>query len=306
VNGPVNPSRQPPPIGRLGVVRALRQFFHGGSAAVFCDDFPDPFVLRVGRSYYAYATNTADKNIPVLATHGLFGTGGRREALPALPRWAEPGWTWAPSVLPRAPNYVLYFSVRTQGRECLTLAVSSSPLGPFVDHSAGPLVCPPGGAYDPSPFVAPSGQAYLIWKNNDAIVSQPLAPDGQSLVGASTPLLHADQPWEGGLVEGPSMVAADGRYYLFYSANQWHTANYAIGYAVCASPSGPCQKQPGPWLASGDNVHGPGGPEFFTDTSGQLWMTLHAWIDDRVGYPAGGRDLFVLRIRFVNGTPVPT
>jgi hypothetical protein len=306
--GSVNPSSQPPPIGSNGIVRDLRQFFQGGSAAVFCNDFPDPFVLRNGSSYYAYATDTAGYNIPVLATHGLFGSGGRREALPSLPAWAEPGWTWAPSVLPRGQTFVLYYAARPRGlnRECLSIAVASNPLGPFVDRSSGPAVCPPGGAIDPSPVVTPSGQAFLVWKNDDAIVSQPLAPDGRSLVGSPSRLLVADQPWEGGVVEGPSMVFAGGRYYLFYSANQWSSASYAIGYAVCGSPSGPCAKQPGPWLASGDNVEGPGGPEFFTDTTGQLWMTLHAWVHHQVGYPQGARDLFVLKIGFVNGVPVPT
>ena len=307
-NGPVYPSSQPPPIGRSGIVRDLRQFFHGGSAAVYCNDFPDPFVLRVRDSYYAYSTDTAGYNIPVLATHGIFGSGGRREALPSLPAWAQPGWTWAPSVLPRGSTFVLYYSarVRSLGRECLSVAVSSSPLGPFVDRSSGPMVCPPGGAIDPSPVVTASGQAYLVWRNNDEIVSAPVAPDGRSLVGAPSPLLSADQPWEAGVVEGPSMVPAGGRYYLFYSGNHWETGKYAIGYAVCSAPSGPCAKQPGPWLASGDNVAGPGGPEFFTDPSGQLWMTLHAWVDHRIGYPQGARDLFVLRIGFVNGVPVPT
>ncbi len=307
-SGPVNPASQPPPIGRPGVVRDLRQFFHGGSAAVFCDDFPDPFVLRVGSSYYAYATNTDDKNVPVLATHGFFGSGGRREALPALPSWAEPGWTWAPSVLPVGSTYVLYYSARARGpnAECISTAVASKPIGPFVDNSPAPTVCPPGGAIDPSPFVDASGAPYLLWKQGDGIVSQRLSADGRSLVGAPTPLIHADQLWEGGVVEGPAMTAAAGHYYLFYSANAWQTASYAIGYAVCSGPSGPCVKAAGPWLASGTDVEGPGGPDFFTDPSGQLWMSLHAWVAGQVGYPDGARDLFVLRLSFSNGVPVAT
>ena len=305
-NGPVNPSSQPPPIGRLGIVQDLRQFFHGGSAAVFCDDFPDPFVLRVGDDYYAFATNTDLKNVPVLATHGLFGTGGRRDALPSLPSWAEFGWVWAPSVLQLGSTFVLYYSARVHGleRECLSTAVASKPIGPFVDDSRGPGVCPPGSAIDPSPFADSSGALYLVWKNENVIVSQRLGADGRSLVGSPTPLLGADQAWEAGIVEGPAMTQAGGRYYLFYSGNQWQSANYAIGYAVCTSPSGPCVKAPGPWLASGVGVEGPGGPDFFTDPSGQLWMSLHAWAGGQVGYPQGARDLFVLKLSFPNGVPV--
>jgi beta-xylosidase len=305
-SGPVKPSSQPPPIGRLGIVQALRQFVRGGSAAVFCNDFPDPSVLRVGDSLYAYATNTAGYNVPVLATHGLFGTGGRREALPELPRWASRDWTFHPSVLTRGHDYVLYYSARVTaiGGNCLSVAFATSPLGPFVDHSAAPLVCPPGGALDPSVFVAASGQAFLVWKNGASIVSQPLSDDGGSLLGAPSELLTASQPWQDGSVEGPSMVGVAGRYYLFYAGNHWQTASYGIGYATCATPTGPCVAAPGPWLTSGQGVEGPGAPGFFTDPSGQLWMSLAAWLKNRVGYPWGGRDLFVLKIAFPNGEPV--
>jgi len=302
----VVPSQSPPAIGEPGIVRALHQFVHGSTAAVFCNDFPDPFVLRVGDAYDAYATNTDGFNVPVLSTHGLFGTGTRVDALPQLPLWSTPGWVWAPSVLPRPSGYVLYYTTRdtASGQQCLSNAVGTDPRGPFLDASAGSLVCPPGGAIDPSPYVDPSGQAYLVWKQDQAtIMGQPLSPDGRTLEGAPVPLLGATQSWEGGIVEGPSMVSANGHVYLFYSGNQWQTANYAIGYATCASPLGPCVDTPGPWLSSGGNVEGPGGPEFFTDPSGQTWMSLAAWIDGQVDYPQGARNLFVLRVTFPYGIP---
>ena len=179
----------------------------------------------------------------------------------------------------------------------------------FVDTSAGPLVCPEGGsAIDASPFVGSDGRAFLVWKHDErdmtGIVAQELTPDGLGLVGPRRLLLRADQPWEGGLIEGPSMVAHDGRSYLFYSTNDWASANYAIGYAVCATPFGPCRKATGPWLGSSSRVKGPGGQEAFTDGAGGLWLALHAWIRGHVGYPGGARNLFVLRLTFVNGVPV--
>src|SRR4249919_2840314 len=109
-------------------------------------------------------------------------------------------------------------------------AVSKEPAGPFVDDSSGPLVCPPdGGAIDPSPLVTADGRAYLLWKSDTTagIVAQELAPDGLSLVGDQQPILQADQAWEAGVVEAPSMVGYDGLYYLFYSGNNWSTASYA-------------------------------------------------------------------------------
>ena len=100
------------------------------------------------------------------------------------------------------------------------------------------------------------------------------------------------------------MVAHDGRSYLFYSTNDWASANYAIGYAVCDTPFGPCRKAPGPWLGSSEQAKGPGGEEVFSDGAGRLWLALHAWIRGHVGYPGGARNLFVLRLTFVNGVPV--
>jgi beta-xylosidase len=100
------------------------------------------------------------------------------------------------------------------------------------------------------------------------------------------------------------MVGYEGRYYLFYSGNNWSTAGYAIGYAVCASPTGPCTKPAdGPWLASTSRAEGPGGEDVFVDPQGQLWMAVHAWVHGKVGYPQGARNLFVFRLTFVNGVP---
>ena len=38
------------------------------------------------------------------------------------------------------------------------------------------------------------------------------------------------------------MVESAGRYWLFYSANEWGTDQYGIGIAQCRSVSGPCTK----------------------------------------------------------------
>jgi hypothetical protein len=81
------------------------------------------------------------------------------------------------------------------------------------------------------------------------------------------------------VIEGPAMVAFGGRYYLFYGANHWDTAAAAIGYAVCASPLGPCNNASvaGPWLASQGPVLGPSGPDPFVDSAGNVRFAFHAW-----------------------------
>ncbi|HUO41040.1 MAG TPA: hypothetical protein VMU34_25770, partial [Mycobacterium sp.] len=92
--------------------------------------------------------------------------------------------------------------------------------------------------------------------------------------GQPSRLLSYDAAWESPLIEAPSVVFAAGTYYRFYSANWWNTDRYAIGYATAAYVLGPYTKvtTTGPWFASDGVVAGPGGQEWFTDSTGQLHM----------------------------------
>jgi GH43 family beta-xylosidase len=176
------------------------------------------------------------------------------------------------------------------------------------------MVCPLalGGAIDPSPFVAGDGRAFLLWKNDGnccrvptRIWSQPLTDDGLGLAGPPVPLVAADQAWEAGVVEAPAMLEHDGRTYLFYSGNAWDSAAYAIGYALCDGPAGPCRKPADrPWLGSSPEAQGPGSAEFFVNRRGSRRMVFHAWIRG-VGYHAGAfRNLFATGVTFRDGVPV--
>jgi GH43 family beta-xylosidase len=49
-----------------------------------------------------------------------------------------------------------------------------------------------------------------------------------------------DRRWE----EGSSILHAGGTYYLTYSANNWETPQYGVGYATASSPLGPFKKSP--------------------------------------------------------------
>ena len=161
----------------------------GGRAPVLAFDFPDPFVLRVGETYYAYSTNGGGGDIQIATSPDLQQWSLAGNALAGLPRWGAPHRSWAPSVLPRTgpqgTYYVLYYTVGAPNRpSCISRAVAGAPTGPFVDDSSGPLACPShGDAIDPSPFVD-GDRAFLTWRGADArIWSQSLADDGLSLVG---------------------------------------------------------------------------------------------------------------------------
>lgn len=280
-------------------------------------DFPDPFVLVAGGRYYAFATNAGAVNVQVLSSADLAHWTSEPDALPAVAGWAVRGFTWAPTVLPRAGGYVLYYAVRepTAGRQAISCARSASPGGPYVDSSNGPLVyqLPLGGSIDASPFVDVDGSAYLVWKADSNAIDQPsslwlqeLAADGLSLTGAPVRLLGHDASWEDPLIEAPSIVRAAGAYHLFYSANWWNTDRYSIGYATAPDVRGPYTKVTtgAAWFASDGVVAGPGGQEWFTDGSGAVRMAYHGWSPGRIGYPGGARSLRMATVTFPGGRPV--
>ena len=66
------------------------------SGPVITENFPDPGLISVGDTYYAFATNNGKQNVPV-ASSGDFVTWTvtGQDALPNLPSWTT-GVVWAP------------------------------------------------------------------------------------------------------------------------------------------------------------------------------------------------------------------
>jgi len=299
----------------ISAVSAACTQLEGGisSGLVYPFDFPDPAVMLVGSTYYAYATNSVSGNIQIIESSNLTQWTAVGNALPTLPTWATANYTWAPSVAFIGGKYDLYYAVdpTASTTECISVATSTSPVGPFVDSSTAPLECQPslGGAIDPDAFVDTNGTAYLLWKSGGAgssrIWAQQLDPSGTTFAAGSTSttILVSDQSWEAGTVEAPDMVAANGRYLLFYSGNDWSSANYAVGVATCAGPLGPCgDASPNPILSSGAGIAGPGGQSVFPDSNGDFWIAFDAWNPAAVG-ASNSRGLY---IRSLNLSGVPS
>ncbi len=146
-------------------------------APVYPGDFPDPSVLLTGGMYWAYATGSAGRNLQVMSSPDLHTWSAPADPLPVLPAWATVGHTWAPGVIELAGKYVMYYTVRNgnPAMQCISVATSATPGGPFVDRSSQPLVCqaPDGGSIDPNPYRDPgSGHLYLIWKSDDNSIGQ--------------------------------------------------------------------------------------------------------------------------------------
>jgi beta-xylosidase len=284
---------------------------------VYDQDFPDPHIMRVDDTYYAFATNGANANIQLLRSNDLTQWERLGDAVPALPKWAgiNFGFSWAPTAMQIGDRFVLYYTLRDKAsdRQCISQATSVVPEGPYADTTTAATVCQVdlGGSIDPYLFRDADDQLYLLWKNDGNCCNkpvglwvQPLSDDGLTLEGEPVELLQRDQAWERPLIENPAMVLHEGQYYLFYSGNWWESVDYAVGYGVCESVTGPCAKpQNQPIFTFSPEALGPGGESFFTDSEGNLWMVYHAWTDATVGYPAGERSLHIDPVTFANGEP---
>lgn len=292
------------------------------NAPVYSGDFPDPSVVLVNGTYWAYATGSAGRNLQVISSTNLASWTAPVDPLPVLPAWASSGLTWAPGVTLRGSTYLMYYTVHdpSLGRQCVSVATSNTPAGPFADNSSRPLVCQTanGGSIDPNPYVDPAtGNTYLIWKSDDNALGaghathlwgEQLSTSGLAFATGRTPalILTESAAWQAPTVEGPTVVRHGSRYYLFYGANNYDTASSGIGYATSSSLLGSYTNQSpvGPWLGTRANAQGPQGPCLFTDAAGSTRMAFAAWYGT-VGYEHGGvRSLWIGTLSFgLFGTP---
>ena len=308
---------RPAPIGQDPIV----------PGQAYTGDFPDPWILKGGARYYAYATTSGGLNLPLLHSTNLRTWIARPETadapkgdgLPQTPAWAGAAGPWAPSVTRLGKrDYVLAYAVQVASapgqRMCISLARSSSPLGPFVARTTGPAVCTSRGAIDPQVWVAPTGRPWLYWKIDHfpaRLYTQPMNWNATRVKPGIAPtfLAKVRQPWEGRIIENPAMIRFKKRYYLFYSANSYASTRYAVGYLMCKTWKGPCTRpRKKPLLATGGAIAGPGGPAPFVDRYGRLRLGYHAWRVGAVGYPSsdacreepagcGQRRLYVAKLR---------
>lgn len=285
-------------------------------------NFPDPFILKVDDTYYAYSTNSNGRNVPLATSSDLVNWSIKRDVMPALARWVKLSGpdVWAPEVLRVDDSYHLYYTARDKetGLQCVGLAISDSPSGPFRDQSDRPFVCQDseGGSIDASPFRDADGTLYLYWKNDGNccmmttyLYGQQLTPDGLSLIDEPVRLISNDQLWKGPVVEAPTMWLRDGVYYLFYSGNVYAGEKYAVGYAICETPLGPCEDaEENPILSSDMEsaplVVGPGHQTIIEDAAGETWLVYHVWQVTGGGRLTSTRQVWLDRLIWEDGKPI--
>lgn len=232
---------------------------------VLPDNLPDPSLIQVGNTWYAFVTGPGPLGdlapaIPY-ATSTDFSTwtlNGGNSVLNRLGKWAKPSAVWAPDVL-QLPNgsFVMYYTAEGYGPagdsrtyHCVGAATSANVAGPYepIDNA---LACPiaQGGAIDPNGFVDSDGTIYVVYKvdgnnigsggncNNGngakatPIMLQKLMADGVTLNGPPQVILDRDSN-DGPLVEAPSLVKKDNSYFLFFSSNCYSGPDYDSSYAV--------------------------------------------------------------------------
>ena len=115
------------------------------------------------------------------------------------------------------------------GDQCIGVATSTLPIGPYTDNTTQPVVCDNGvnqsptiddgdwgGSIDPDVFTDKStGDSCLIWKSDgDHSAPRPPLSSGRcrwptnltGFTGTPTQLMRNSATWQSGIVEGPDMV----------------------------------------------------------------------------------------------------
>ncbi len=290
-----------------------------GTAVGSGQDQSDPVLTLIDNRYFLYTSGAPGfppVNVPVASATDFGAWSPISDALPVLPRWAVPGYTWAPEVHQFGSTYVLYFTAMVVGTkpamECIGDATGAAPDGPFVAAPA-PFICQPGlgGSIDPRVFTDADGTNWMLWKSDQNIGgattptqmwSQELTADGLGLTGQPAIILQPDEPWQGTIVEAPDMVEVDGNYWVFYSGNWFNQPAYGIGAARCAGPQGPCADTSlWPLLGSNNQGQGPGEASVFVDASG-AWMLYSPW-RSLAPRPDFLRPVFITRLGFAPSGP---
>jgi arabinan endo-1,5-alpha-L-arabinosidase len=294
------------------------------SGPVIDENFADPDVMKVGRTYYAYATNSDGRNITWATSTDLVTWAVQAsDALPALGAWADPDWSfppggagdhgvWAPEVFQAGPkSFVMWYTAhdRASGKQCIGAATATTPGGPFTPQ-ATTLVCTPetGGVIDASSY-AENGRRYILWKNDGNCCAQDtwlhlqqVSADGLRRTGAATELIKQNKPFEGILVEAPTLWKHGSTYVLFYSANFFGNGSYLSSYATSTRLRGPYTKAPAPLMttdAFAGAVRGPGGQDIVTGPDGRDRIIFHGWNPDFTY-----RAMYAQRLDWQGGRPI--
>lgn len=264
----------------------------------------DPCVLEFEGSYYVYPTGSGF-SYKVMGSDNLVDWTGNTAAfsMPGGSPWKT--WQlWAPDVQYINGRFYLYYTAGTGDISAQHIGVADCavPTGPFTDQSYNaPLIS--DASIDAHCF-QDGNDLYLYYVKFDGNLStwvrKMLTP---LTIDTSVPpqlCVSASVPWEATVNEGPMVIKRAGKYYLFYSGNYAHTADYGVGVAVADHPLGPWTKQPAPFNPvfkrnNSINLWGPGhghavtGPDGLSD-----WYVYHHKTEQSSTHPDGSLNYYRL------------
>jgi beta-xylosidase len=203
----------------------------------------------------------------------------------------------------------LYFSCMKASFLAAALALGSlaSQAQQLPKHSGNPLF--PGWYADPE--VAIFGSQYWIYPTYSAPYEQQVFFDAFSSPNLVTWTKHprildtARVKWAHRAMWAPAIVAKNGKYYLFFGANDYHPekANEppgGIGVAVADSPAGPFKDYLGhPLVGTIENGAQPIDQFVFKDADGQYYLLYGGWQHCNI---ARLKDDFTGFLPFADGT----
>lgn len=273
---------------------------------VYPRSFPDPFVLKHGRDYFAYCTGFHEDG-------NVFGTLHSTD----LVRWNELGgamrkldndapFCWAPEVTFFGGRFYLYYSVGNETLMEIRLAVSDRPDGGFVD--VGTRLTHQEFAIDPHVFIDDDGERYLFYATDflehthigtGTVVDRMI--DWDELEGRPRPVTRARYDWQvydpkrkekGGVrwhtVEGPFVLKRKGRYFEMFSGGNWQNTSYGVSFATSDRVLSDCE-----WRQFSDGektlpiirtkpemIVGPGHNSVVRGPNGrELYCVYHRWTE---------------------------
>ena len=200
---------------------------------------------------------------------------------------------FAPQILKDNNMYYLTYSAD----EHIAISKSTSLTGPYTQAVVQPIDSSAKNI-DSYLFKDDDGKYYMYhvrFKNGNFIwVAEFDFANGLLKKETLKQCLRNDQVWEktqayksAPIMEGPTVVKLNGFYYLFYSANNFRSVDYAVGYATATSPYGPWTKHPQNPIIHRSIVHenGAGHGDFFFDKQNNPYYVYHVHNSDSVVAP---------------------
>ncbi|QES88578.1 glycoside hydrolase family 43 protein [Rhizosphaericola mali] len=307
------------PLGVLGIVTCSKN--NSSSQNVIIDSsnifMADPTMFYQDGKYYLSGTYEPDTRdgIRIFSSDNMhsFSNAGNKIVLKNGAAYGTDLY-WAPQFWSNNGQANLLYTAN----EHIAYATSSSIDGPFSGQNK-PIIADRKNI-DPFLYTDDDGKKYLFHvefpDGTNRIYTALLNDDNSGIDESSNKVsISPTERWEtvmGKVTEGPTVLKHNGVYYLIYSANDFRSQSYAVGYATSTSITGPWIKYSNNPILSKENTgySGTGHGDVFTGADNQMYYIFHTHNSDsavtprktaitRMFFeknPAGGPDILKMAI----------